>query len=119
MAAWRHLHLSGRAAAAAFRLLRDAGVRGRARSAEAYYRRYLDIARKHRAGFILDTPTWRANPDWGTKLGYTSEALHAANVAGVDLLSGLRERYQSRAADRHQRRDRATRRWLQGGRHGG
>jgi homocysteine S-methyltransferase len=61
---------------------------------KAYYRRYLDIARKHRAGFILDTPTWRANPDWGTRLGYTSEALHAANVAGVDLLSGLRERYQ-------------------------
>jgi homocysteine S-methyltransferase len=59
----------------------------------AYYRRYLEIARKHRAGFILDTPTWRANPDWGDKLGYTSEALHAANVAGVALLTGLRQRY--------------------------
>ncbi|KQV63781.1 homocysteine S-methyltransferase family protein [Rhizobium sp. Root1220] len=61
---------------------------------QAYYRRYLDIARKHGAGFILDTPTWRANPDWGKKLGYTAEALHTANVAGVSLLAGLRGRYQ-------------------------
>jgi homocysteine S-methyltransferase len=60
----------------------------------AYYRRYLDIARKHHAGFILDTPTWRANPDWGAKLGYTPEALHAANLASVGMLTDLRERYQ-------------------------
>jgi homocysteine S-methyltransferase len=61
---------------------------------QAYYRRYLDIARKHAAGFILDTPTWRANPDWAEKLGYTPEALHAANVASVGLLAGLRARYE-------------------------
>ncbi|SEH57591.1 homocysteine S-methyltransferase [Rhizobium tibeticum] len=61
---------------------------------QAYYRRYLDIARKHGAGFILDTPTWRANPDWAGKLGYTREALHAANVGSVSLLAGLRGRYE-------------------------
>ncbi len=60
---------------------------------KAYYRRYLDIARKHGAGFILDTPTWRANPDWGEKLRYTREALHAANVAGIDLLAELRAKH--------------------------
>jgi homocysteine S-methyltransferase len=60
----------------------------------AYYRHYLDIARKHGAGFILDTPTWRANPDWASKLGYTTEALHMANVAGVNLMRELRERHE-------------------------
>ncbi|QFY59452.1 homocysteine methyltransferase [Rhizobium grahamii] len=61
---------------------------------KAYYRRYLDIARKHGAGFILDTPTWRANPDWGEKLHYTREALHAANMASIDLLAELRAKYE-------------------------
>ncbi|KRB50119.1 homocysteine methyltransferase [Rhizobium sp. Root708] len=61
---------------------------------KAYYRRYLEIARKHGAGFILDTPTWRANPDWGEKLHYTREALHAANIAGIDLLAELRAKYE-------------------------
>lgn len=61
---------------------------------QAYYRRYLDIARRHGAGFILDTPTWRANADWAGKLGYTREALHAANVGSVSLLAGLRGRYE-------------------------
>ncbi|MBO9193505.1 homocysteine S-methyltransferase family protein [Rhizobium sp. 16-449-1b] len=59
-----------------------------------YYRRYLDIARKHRTGFILDTPTWRANPDWGEKLGYDAEALHRVNLAAIDLLLPLREKYE-------------------------
>lgn len=59
-----------------------------------YYRRYLDIARRHGTGFVLDTATWRANPDWGQKLGYTTEALQAANEEAVDLLLGLRSAYE-------------------------
>ena len=59
-----------------------------------YYRRYLDIARRHGTGFVLDTATWRANPDWGQKLGYTAEALKAANEEAVDLLVGLRSAYE-------------------------
>jgi S-methylmethionine-dependent homocysteine/selenocysteine methylase len=27
-----------------------------------YYDGYLDIAREHAAGFVVETPTWRANP---------------------------------------------------------
>ena len=26
----------------------------------------LDIARRHGAGFVIETPTWRANPDWAS-----------------------------------------------------
>ncbi len=66
---------------------------GRERT-KRYYRRYLDIARRHGTGFVLDTVTWRANPDWGQKLGYTIEALQAANEEAVDLLVGLRRAYE-------------------------
>lgn len=58
-----------------------------------YYSGYLDIASGSRSGFILETPTWRANADWGRKLGYNSEQLDAVNRNAVDFLGGLRERY--------------------------
>ncbi|MBB4574026.1 homocysteine S-methyltransferase family protein [Rhizobium lentis] len=76
---------------AAFVLLASEDGRNRTRN---YYRRYLDIARRHGTGFVLDTATWRANPDWGRKLGYTSEALKAANEEAVELLAGLRSTYE-------------------------
>ena len=57
----------------------------------AYFEPYLAIAREHGHGFILDTPTWRANPDWGERLGYAPEALAALNRRSVDLLVELRE----------------------------
>ena len=47
---------------AAFVLLDDPD--GRATLAR-YYRRYLDIAAQARgAGFVLESPTWRAGLDW-------------------------------------------------------
>ncbi|AJC78492.1 homocysteine S-methyltransferase protein [Rhizobium etli bv. phaseoli str. IE4803] len=76
---------------AAFILLASEDGRQRMRN---YYRRYLDIARRHGTGFVLDTTTWRANPDWGQKLGYTADALKAANEEAVDLLVGLRSAYE-------------------------
>ena len=42
--------------------------RGRA-ALRAYYDRYVSMAASHGNGFILESPTWRANPDWGAKLG--------------------------------------------------
>ncbi|MBY5866950.1 homocysteine S-methyltransferase family protein [Rhizobium leguminosarum] len=76
---------------AAFILLASEEGRQRLRN---YYRRYLDVARRHGTGFVLDTATWRANPDWGQKLGYTNEALKAVNEEAVDLLVGLRNAYE-------------------------
>src|ERR687886_738226 len=35
------------------------------------------------AGFQLDTPTWRANPDWGARLGYDAAALDRVNRDAV------------------------------------
>ena len=75
---------------ASFVLLDDA--RGRA-GLEAYYRGFLDIATASGAGFVLDSPTWRANPDWGAPLGYGRERLGAANRAAVALLADLRDKH--------------------------
>lgn len=55
-----------------------------------YYEAYLAVARAHGAGFVLDSPTWRANPDWGDKLGYDAAALRAINVGSIAFLEGLR-----------------------------
>jgi homocysteine S-methyltransferase len=45
---------------AAFTLLDH--ERGRA-GLRAYYEPYLAVARDHGVGVVLDTPTWRANPE--------------------------------------------------------
>jgi homocysteine S-methyltransferase len=55
-----------------------------------YYAPYVEIARKQGVGIILDTPTWRANPDWGVRLGYSPDALADIDRRGVALLEHLR-----------------------------
>jgi homocysteine S-methyltransferase len=78
---------------ASFVLLED--EKGRA-ELKRYYEAYLSIARHRRLGFVLDTATWRANPDWGRRLGYDADRLRAANLAAVDLVAGLRDRWETR-----------------------
>ena len=72
---------------AAFPLLDNPDTRARLRR---YYDGYLDIARGHGAGFIVETPTWRANPDWAAQLGYSPERLDAVNRSAVDLAEEVR-----------------------------
>ncbi|MDR7086178.1 S-methylmethionine-dependent homocysteine/selenocysteine methylase [Aeromicrobium panaciterrae] len=52
---------------------------------ERYYAGYAVIAAAAGAGLLVETPTWRANPDWGQVLGYNAEGLDRANRAAVDL----------------------------------
>src|SRR3954453_7526284 len=73
---------------AAFVLLDDAA--GMAALLD-YYDGFFDIARERGAGFILDTPTWRANRDWGERLGYDRARLADANKRWVDVAAELRE----------------------------
>ena len=56
-----------------------------------YYRAYYDIARERGAGFVLDTPTWRANRDWGERLGYDRARLADANRRWADEAAAMRE----------------------------
>ena len=61
------------------------------RALREYFRPYVEIAREAGTGIVLDTPTWRANPDWGERLGYSPDALADVNRRGVRLLEELRE----------------------------
>lgn len=56
----------------------------------AYFERFARLAQEHRTGLVLDTPTWRANPDWARALGYTELALAEANRAAVALVARVR-----------------------------
>jgi S-methylmethionine-dependent homocysteine/selenocysteine methylase len=58
----------------------------------AYFEPYLAIARERGVGILLDAPTWRANPDWGEKLGYSRERLEQANHDAVAFMDELRGR---------------------------
>jgi S-methylmethionine-dependent homocysteine/selenocysteine methylase len=61
-----------------------------------YFERYAEIAREQERGLVLETPTWRANPDWGGKLGYDALALGDANRRSVGLLLEIRQAYETR-----------------------
>lgn len=79
---------------AAFVLLRDAA--GRAQL-QRYFQPYLELcALTPGAGFVLETPTWRANPDWGRLLGYDAAALARANIDAAGWARALRDEWQAR-----------------------
>jgi S-methylmethionine-dependent homocysteine/selenocysteine methylase len=72
---------------ASFTLLEDEDGRAHLRD---YFSRYLEVAREHDAGFLLDTATWRANPDWGAELGYDAAALARINKEAVAFAREIR-----------------------------
>ncbi len=81
---------------AAFVLLETADGRDILRR---YYRRYLDVAvSAPGAGFILETPTWRAGIDWGARLGFSADAMQRINADAVVLMKELHTDYVSRIA---------------------
>ncbi|MEA2169933.1 MAG: hypothetical protein QOF76_3233, partial [Solirubrobacteraceae bacterium] len=71
-----------------FPLLRD--ERGRA-AVRRYFEPFLDTAEQRGLPFVLDTATWRANPDWGRQLGYDTDGLASANGAAVTFARELAE----------------------------
>jgi S-methylmethionine-dependent homocysteine/selenocysteine methylase len=68
--------------------------RGRA-ALRAYFDRYTVMAVQHGIGFILESPTWRANPDWGQKLGYDRERLARANRAAIAMMHDIRRAHET------------------------
>jgi len=76
----------------AFPLLNDPEALAHMRS---YYERYCRMAQDAGFGFVLESPTWRANPDWAAKLGYTREALAEVNRKAIDLMLELRENFET------------------------
>jgi S-methylmethionine-dependent homocysteine/selenocysteine methylase len=77
---------------AAFHLLKDgAGTE----ALRKYYRSYASISRANGLGFVLESPTWRANPDWGEKLGYSKVALSDVNHLAIALMREMREEFET------------------------
>lgn len=60
---------------------------------DAYYRDFLDLARRRGTGLILESATWRASPDWAEPLGFSVAELDRLNGAAIELLTGLRAEY--------------------------
>ncbi len=60
-----------------------------------YYDDYFAIAKTYRVGLLLETPTWRANADWGQIIGDSREDLARLNRAAVDFLIDLRADHDS------------------------
>lgn len=60
-----------------------------------YFDRYVPMAVAHGRGFILESPTWRANRDWAEKIGYDRARLAELNRAAIDLMHEIRARYET------------------------
>src|SRR5690242_9109822 len=75
---------------AAFPLVDDAAGRD---LLTAYYDGYARVAAAASAGLLVETPTWRANPDWAALVGYDTAAVSRVNADAVRLARSLAERY--------------------------
>ena len=75
---------------ASFPLVEDDAGRSLLRD---YYDGYAAVARRAGAGLTLESPTWRANPDWGARVGYDGFGLDRVNAAAIGFLQELREGY--------------------------
>ncbi len=64
--------------------------RGRALLA-SYYSGYADVARAAGAGLLLETPTWRASPQWVAAMGGSLADVLRVNLEGILFLAGLAE----------------------------
>ena len=61
-----------------------------------YYLDYLEISKQICSGFILEAPTWRANPDWAMKLGYSLESLDQINRTAIQELEKIRNNHENK-----------------------
>lgn len=74
-------------------LLRSA--QGRA-GIEAYFRPYLELAAQKGFAFVLESPSWRASPDWIEPLGYSEGQLAQLNREAIRLMHALAADYRDR-----------------------
>jgi S-methylmethionine-dependent homocysteine/selenocysteine methylase len=77
---------------AAFHLLKTS--KGEA-ALRKYFRTYAEIAKNFGTGLILESATWRANADWGRRIGYSATTLANANRKAIRLLLNIREEFET------------------------
>jgi S-methylmethionine-dependent homocysteine/selenocysteine methylase len=76
---------------AAFDLLKNTNGK---QTLKNYYRDYLVIAKKNCNGFILEAPTYRANPDWIVKIRYELNDLQVIHNTAIEVLEDLRNEFE-------------------------
>lgn len=57
----------------------------------AYFDEYAEVATSNGLGLVLDTATWRANPDWTRQLGYDDTEFAEVNRRAAQLAAEVRE----------------------------
>ena len=65
------------------------------RALDDYFRGFLELAQRVGSGFILESATWRASPDWAAPLGMSQDELDALNREAISMLLQLQEEYGS------------------------
>ena len=60
-----------------------------------YYLDYIRLAKKYQLDFLLESPTWRANYDWGYKMGYSHESLNRINQIAIEQLFEIKKEYEN------------------------
>ena len=60
-----------------------------------YYLDYINISKPKCKGFILEAPTWRANPDWIEKMGYSFDEMELINKTAISELEMIRNNHEN------------------------
>lgn len=60
-----------------------------------YFSTHASIAKAYGVGFIFESATWRASPDWANKLGYSNQALIDTNHKAIKLVQDIRDEYEN------------------------
>ncbi|MGL4745663.1 MAG: homocysteine S-methyltransferase family protein [Dermatophilaceae bacterium] len=60
-----------------------------------YYDGYAAVAAAAGTGLLLESPTWRANPDWAGRVGYDLDSTRRVNANAVTMLRDLAQRYRA------------------------
>lgn len=65
-----------------------------------YYMPYLKMCADTpgSGGFVLETPTWRASPDWARLVGFDEENVRRLNRVAAELLQTLARRWSTRTS---------------------
>ena len=64
---------------------------------EKYFRTYAGLAQRFGTGLILESATWRASADWGSRLGYGAKEMADANRRAIGLLEEIRNEFKGDA----------------------
>lgn len=60
-----------------------------------YFTTYAALAERLEVGLVLETASWRSNPDWGSRLGYGRDDLASVNRKLVRMLEDIRAEHAS------------------------